>query len=110
MIDLPDGATTSAGQPAEQPDFVFIDKVQRPLRLMRSRQRLLVPRSGAGLIMHEDDGAEFVAINESRTLPPSLRRTMKDGYIERAHNAYRMTDRINSPERGRLRHRIDMIV
>ena len=40
-----------------------------------------------------------------------LQDMMKQGYVERVGNAYRMTDKVNIPDlQHRLQHRIDMIM
>ncbi len=40
-----------------------------------------------------------------------LQDMMKQGYVERVGNAYRMTDKVNLPDlQGRLQRRIDMIL
>ena len=69
----------------------------------------LVRRSDTGVIddANPDYGAEFAVTDANRR----LHQLMKQGYIDRAHNAYRMTDEITVLEpQGRRRHRIDMIV
>jgi hypothetical protein len=70
MIDLRNDATASAGQSAEEPDFVMINEVRPPPRFMHARERLLLCRLYVGLIrsIHEDYGAEFAANNDSCTL------------------------------------------
>jgi len=40
-----------------------------------------------------------------------LQDMMKQGYVERVGNAYRMTDKVNIPDlQDKLQHRIDMII
>jgi hypothetical protein len=83
MAELP-GATSQGGQlpmigrptavsskrQAEEPDFIMIDGVQPPSRIMQARERLLLCRLYISLIrsLHDDYGAEFAADSDSSTL------------------------------------------
>jgi DNA-binding MarR family transcriptional regulator len=68
MIDRPSAMLTEP--PAEEPDFVMIDGVQPPPRIMQARERLLLSRLYVRLIrsLHDDYGAEFAANSDSCTL------------------------------------------
>jgi DNA-binding MarR family transcriptional regulator len=45
------------------------------------------------------------------TVNRRLQDMMKQGYVERVGNAYRMTDKVNIPDlQDKLQHRIDMII
>ena len=109
MINLVDDATTSVGQPTEEPNFVLMDEFGRLPLLMRPHQLLLVPGSRAGIVVREDEDADFTTNDEIYMLLPPRSRMMKDGDVERALNAYRATDSIDLPGQGRP-HRIDRIV
>jgi DNA-binding MarR family transcriptional regulator len=67
MIDHPAVPTE---RPAEEPDFILIDGVQPPPRIMQARERLLLSRLYVRLIrsLHDDYGAEFAANSDSCTL------------------------------------------
>jgi DNA-binding MarR family transcriptional regulator len=68
MIDRP--TAEPAERPAEEPDFIMIDGVQPPPRIMQARERLLLSRLYVRLIrsLHDDYGAEFAANSDSCTL------------------------------------------
>jgi DNA-binding MarR family transcriptional regulator len=68
MIDRPTAVPTE--RPAEEPDFIMIDGVQPPPRIMQARERLLLSRLYVCLIrsLHDDYGAEFAANSDSCTL------------------------------------------
>jgi DNA-binding MarR family transcriptional regulator len=68
MIDRP--TVVPNERSAEEPDFVLIDGVQPPSRIMQARERLLLCRLYIGLIrsLHDDYGAEFAANSDSATL------------------------------------------
>jgi len=68
MIDRPTAAPTE--RPAEEPDFIMIDGVRPPPRIMQARERLLLSRLYVSLIrsLHDDYGAEFAAYSDSCTL------------------------------------------
>jgi DNA-binding MarR family transcriptional regulator len=68
MIDRP--TAVSANRPAEELDFIMIDGVRPPSRIMQARERLLLCRLYIGLIrsLHDDYGAEFAADSDSATL------------------------------------------
>ena len=68
MVDCPTAVQTERS--AEEPDFVLIDGVQPPSRIMQARERLLLCRLYIGLIrsLHDDYGAEFAANSNSATL------------------------------------------
>jgi len=144
MIDRPTAVPTE--RPAEEPDFIMIDGVRPPPRIMQARERLLLSRLYVCLIrsLHDDYGAEFAANNDSCTLrtigiyvffrtlmctpvrastiaqtlklPKAmvnrrLQEMIKQGYIERIGNAYRVTDKVNVPDlQSKLQRRIDMIM
>ena len=67
MIDHPAVPTE---RPADEPDFVLIDGVRPPPRIMQARERLLLSRLYIRLIrsLHDDYGAEFAANSDSCTL------------------------------------------
>jgi DNA-binding MarR family transcriptional regulator len=144
MIDRP--TPRPVERLAEEPDFILIDGVQPPPRIMQARERLLLSRLYVCLIrsLHDDYGAEFAANSDSCTLrtigiyvffrtlmctpvrastiaqtlklPKAtvnrrLQEMIKQGYIERIGNAYRVTDKVNVPDLQRkLQRRIDMIM
>ena len=68
MIDRP--TAVSSKRQAEEPDFIMIDGVQPPSRIMQARERLLLCRLYISLIrsLHDDYGAEFAADSDSSTL------------------------------------------
>ena len=144
MIDRPTAVPTE--RPGEEPDFIMIDGVQPPPRIMQARERLLLSRLYVRLIrsLHDDYGAEFAANSDSCTLrtigiyvffrtlmctpvragtiaqtlklPKAtvnrrLQEMIKQGYVERIGNAYRVTDKVNLPDlQSKLQRRIDMIM
>jgi DNA-binding MarR family transcriptional regulator len=144
MIDRPAAVPTE--RPAEEPDFIMIDGVRPPPRIMQARERLLLSRLYVCLIrsLHDDYGAEFAANSDSCTLrtigiyvffrtlmctpvrastiaqtlklPKAtvnrrLQEMIKQGYVERIGNAYRVTDKVNIPDlQTKLQRRIDMIM
>jgi len=146
MSDRPEAKDTLAHDTAESFDFVLVDDVKPPPRIMLARERLLLCRLYVGLIrgISDDYGAEFAAHSDSCTirtigiyvflrtllcspvraatiaqalkLPKTtvnrrLQEMMKQGYVERVGNAYRVTDKVNIPDlQNRLQRRIDMIV
>jgi DNA-binding MarR family transcriptional regulator len=68
MIDRPTAVPTE--RPGEEPDFIMIDGVRPPPRIMQARERLLLSRLYVRLIrsLHDDYGAEFAANSDSCTL------------------------------------------
>jgi|HubBroStandDraft_2_1064218.scaffolds.fasta_scaffold02372_3 DNA-binding MarR family transcriptional regulator len=144
MIDRPAAVPTE--RPAEEPDFIMIDGVRPPPRIMQARERLLLSRLYVCLIrsLHDDYGAEFAANSDSCTLrtigiyvffrtlmctpvragtiaqtlklPKAtvnrrLQEMIKQGYVERIGNAYRVTDKVNIPDlQTKLQRRIDLIM
>jgi DNA-binding MarR family transcriptional regulator len=68
MIDRPTAVPTE--RPAEEPDFIMVDGVRPPPRIMQARERLLLSRLYVCLIrsLHDDYGAEFAANSDSCTL------------------------------------------
>jgi biotin operon repressor len=142
MVDLDNPAVPDT----EDPDFVLIEAVRPPSRIIQARERLLLTRLYVGLIrsLNDDYGAEFAANSDSSTLRTigiyvflrtlmcspvrasaiaqtlklpratvnrRLQEMMKQGYVERVGNAYRMTDKVNIPGlQDRLQRRIDMIL
>ncbi len=131
---------------AEGFDFILVDDVKPPPRIMLARERLLLCRLYVGLIrgISDDYGAEFATHSDSCTirtigiyvflrtllcspvraatiaqalkLPKTtvnrrLQEMMKQGYVERVGNAYRVTDKVNIPDlQNRLQRRIDLIL
>ena len=67
MVDRP---TDEIGQTADDLDFVLIDEVRPPPRIMMARERLLLCRLYVGLIrtLNDDYGAAFAANSDSCTL------------------------------------------
>jgi DNA-binding MarR family transcriptional regulator len=146
MPDRPEAKNAPAHDTAEGFDFVLVDDVKPPPRIMLARERLLLCRLYVGLIrsISDDYGAEFAAQSDSCTirtigiyvflrtllcspvraatiaqtlkLPKAtvnrrLQEMMKQGYVERVGNAYRVTDKVNIPElQNRLQRRIDLII
>src|SRR3984885_15486157 len=146
MSDRPEAKDTLAHDTAESFDFVLVDDVKPPPRIMLARERLLLCRLYVGLIrgISDDSGAECAAHSDSCTirtigiyvflrtllcspvraatiaqalkLPKTtvnrrLQEMMKQGYVERVGNAYRVTDKVNIPDlQNRLQRRIDMIL
>ena len=145
MPERPEAKNALAHDTAEGFDFVLVDDVKPPPRIMLARERLLC-RLYVGLIrsISDDYGAEFAAQSDSCTirtigiyvflrtllcspvraatiaqalkLPKAtvnrrLQEMMKQGYVERVGNAYRVTDKVNIPElQNRLQRRIDLII
>jgi DNA-binding MarR family transcriptional regulator len=146
MSDRPEGKNALAHDTAEGFDFVLVDEVKPPPRIMLARERLLLCRLYVGLIrsISDDYGAGFAAQSDSCTirtigiyvflrtllcspvrtatiaqalkLPKAtvnrrLQEMIKQGYVERVGNAYRVTDKVNIPElQNRLQRRIDLII
>jgi hypothetical protein len=142
MIDVDE----IVGHDEDELDFVLVDEVRPPSRIIQARERLLLSRLYVGLIrsLNDDYGAAFAASSDSCTLrtigiyvflrtlmcspvrastiaqtlklPKAvvnrrLQDMMKQGYVERVGNAYRMTEKVNIPDlQDRLQRRIDMIM
>jgi DNA-binding MarR family transcriptional regulator len=70
MADLPEAKEALACDSVEDFDFVLVDDVKPPPRIMLARERLLLCRLYVGLIrsIGDDYGAEFAAQSDSCTI------------------------------------------
>jgi DNA-binding MarR family transcriptional regulator len=114
---------------ADELDFVLVDDIRPPSRITQARERY-----GAAFAASSDSctlrtigiyvflrtlmcsPVRAGTIAQTLKLPKAvvnrrLQDMMKQGYVERVGNAYRMTDKVNIPDlQDRLQRRIDMIM